>query len=163
MENIFIIISKFFVSLIWNHLQLNLSALMQKVQTFSTGYRNQAVKALFAILLFILVYLAILTFSIILVGFLFYESFAIVPKSLSRLFINIALFVTAFILLIFIIYFFFRKSSFDRSRMDRNKWKVTTQIIRTNQIHCQSVRSPLSTASIFVYRCRCHGFLRLEF
>ena len=88
---------------------------MQKKQSFSTEYRNQAIRALFAILLFIFVYLTVLALSIILIGFLFYEAFNLHPNSLLKFFLSIGLFVTAFILLIFVIFFFFRKSTVDRS------------------------------------------------
>lgn len=88
---------------------------MQKKQSFSVEYRNQAIKALFAILFFIFVYLTVLSLSIILVGFLFYEAFNLHPNTFIKLILSIALFITAFILLIFILYFFFRKSTVDRS------------------------------------------------
>ena len=88
---------------------------MQKKQTFSVQYRSQAIRALIAILFFILIYLAVLSLSILLVFTLFYEAIHLHPDSLNKLFLSIGLFITAFILLIFIIYFFFRKSTVDRS------------------------------------------------
>jgi Zn-dependent protease with chaperone function len=88
---------------------------MQKMEASSIGYRSQAIKAIFAIMFFIAVYLTVLLFSILLVGFLFYEALTIEPGGVGRAFFNIVLFVTAFALLIFIIFFFFRKQTVDRT------------------------------------------------
>ena len=88
---------------------------MQKKKSFSTEYRNQAIKALFAILFFILVYLTVLSLSITLVGFLFYEALNQYPNTFGKLLLCIGLFIIALILLVFILNFFFRRSTVDRS------------------------------------------------
>ena len=88
---------------------------MQKKKSFSTEYRNQAIKALFAILFFILVYLTVLSLSITLVGFLFYEALNQYPNTFGKLLLSSGLFIIALILLVFILNFFFRRSTVDRS------------------------------------------------
>ncbi|MCW8961761.1 MAG: M48 family metallopeptidase, partial [Ignavibacteriaceae bacterium] len=90
---------------------------MQKKQSFSAEYRNQAIRALFAILFFIFVYLLTLLLSFFLIIFLFIASHALMQSYYNKylFFLGLTTALIALILLIFLIMFYFRKSTVDRS------------------------------------------------
>jgi Zn-dependent protease with chaperone function len=86
---------------------------MQKIPDYSDLYRNQARKAVFSIMVFILIYLLILLLSISFVALILYTAFLLLKPStvLFGLFLGFI----GIVLLIFIIQFFFRKHTIDRS------------------------------------------------
>lgn len=94
---------------------------MQNKFSISTGYKSKAIRTVFAIIFFILVYITVLILSFTLVGVLIYSStllLQIVKMNKSSFYI-LVLFVLinfmAIILLIFIFMFFFRKRTVDLS------------------------------------------------
>lgn len=94
---------------------------MQNKFEFSTKYRSRAIRTIFAIIFFIIVYLFTLILSFTLVAAIFYSSILLlqfVEHNRSSIYI-IILFVlivfVAIILLVFILMFFFRKFTVDRS------------------------------------------------
>lgn len=94
---------------------------MQNKFEFSTKYRSRAIRTIFAIIFFIIVYLFTLILSFTLVAAIFYSSILLlqfVEHNRSSIYI-IILFVlivfVAIILLVFIMMFFFRKFTVDRS------------------------------------------------
>lgn len=90
---------------------------MQKKQSFSAEYRNQAIRALFAILFFIFVYTLTLLLSFLLIILLFVASYALIQSYYNKylFFLGLTTALVALILLIFLIKFYFRKSTVDRS------------------------------------------------
>ncbi len=94
---------------------------MQNKFSISTGYKSQAIRTVFAIIFFILVYITVLLLSFTLVGVLIYSStllLQIVKMNKSSFYILILFILINFmaiVLLIFIFMFFFRKSTVDRS------------------------------------------------
>ena len=94
---------------------------MSKKQIYPTNYKTQAIRTVFAIIFFIAVYLSILLISFGLVGFLFYLSTIVIVIAVTKkaiifyLFIFFTLNIIAGTLLVFIIRFFFRKQTIDRS------------------------------------------------
>ena len=90
---------------------------MQKKQSFSVEYRNQAIRALLAILFFLFVYILTLLLSFLLIFFLFVESYTMMQSYYNKylFFLGISLGFVGFILLIFIVEYFFRKFTVDRS------------------------------------------------
>ncbi len=95
--------------------------MMLKNQDYPGKYRNQAIRTIFAIIFFIIVYVVVLLFSIALVIFLFYFSTKLIQYSDNNhlTFYSIVLFLfvdfIAIVLAVFIAMFFFRKSTVDRS------------------------------------------------
>ncbi len=94
---------------------------MLKRQGYPRKYRAQAIKSVFAILFFILIYLLVLILSFAIVAFLFYSSVLVLkaapgPRSFLFYFFSFVIInVIAISLLIFIFLFFFRKQTIDRS------------------------------------------------
>jgi Zn-dependent protease with chaperone function len=90
---------------------------MQKKQGFSSEYQNQAIKALFAIIFFIFIYLLTLLLSFILIILLFVESYTMMQSYYNKylFFLGLTTALIAIILLVFLIMFYFRKSTVDRS------------------------------------------------
>lgn len=84
-------------------------------------YKVKAIRTVFAIIFFILIYLLILILSFSLVASLFYLSYIIIsniPLKNSAIYyfiLFLLVFIIAIALLVFVIAFFFRKSSIDRS------------------------------------------------
>ena len=86
---------------------------MQKIPDYSGEYRNQAILVLFSIFVFILIYLVILIFSIaIATSLIVLAIFLFQPLTF---YISIIIGAIGIVLLIFIVRFFFRKSTIDRS------------------------------------------------
>lgn len=94
---------------------------MTKKQIYPTNYKKQAILTVLAIIFFIAVYVLILLVSFSLVLFLFYSSTLLLKFASSKssitfyMFIFFTMNITAGILLVFIIRFFFRKQTIDRS------------------------------------------------
>ena len=89
--------------------------------SISTGYRSQAIRTVFAIIFFILVYITVLILSFALVGGLFYSSTLLlqfVKHNRSSIYIILLFLLINFMAIVFLIFiwmFFFRKSTVDRS------------------------------------------------
>lgn len=94
---------------------------MQNKFEFSTKYRSRAIRTIFAIIFFIIVYLFTLILSFTLVAAIFYSSILLlqfVEHNRSSIYIIILFLLIVFvaiILLVFIMMFFFRKFTVDRS------------------------------------------------
>ena len=91
---------------------------MQQIPAYSTEYRRQAKKVVFYLLLFILFYLLILIISILFAVGLIVVPAIVASESESGMIIKLLSFIpiiVGIVLLIFIIMFFFRKHTFDRS------------------------------------------------
>jgi len=89
--------------------------------SISTGYRSQAIRTVFAIIFFILVYITVLILSFALVGSLFYSStmlLQLVKHNRSGFYIILLFLLINFMAIVFLVFiwmFFFRKSTVDRS------------------------------------------------
>lgn len=94
---------------------------MQNKFTFSTEYRNRAIRTIFAIIFFIIVYLITLILSFTLVAALFYSSTLVLQlvkhnrSGVYIIFLFILIVFISIIFLVFIFMFFFRKYTVDRS------------------------------------------------
>ena len=94
---------------------------MANKQAYPRKYRSQAIKSVFAIIFFIAVYLTVLILSFALVAFLFYFSVLLLKSapgqnSIIFFFMTFVIIdVIAITLLVFILSFFFRKQTVDRS------------------------------------------------
>ena len=86
---------------------------MQKIPDYSGEYRNQAIIVLFSIFVFILIYLLILLLSIALAAGLIVS--ALILFQPLTFYISIIIGTAGIVLLIFIVKFFFRRSTIDRS------------------------------------------------
>jgi Zn-dependent protease with chaperone function len=95
--------------------------MLQNKFGISTSYRSQAIRTVFAIIFFILVYITVLILSFALVGGLFYSSTLLLQfmkhnrSSFYIILLFILLVFISIILLVFIFMFFFRKYTVDRS------------------------------------------------
>ena len=89
--------------------------------SISTSYRSQAIRTVFAIIFFILVYITVLILSFALVGGLFYSATLLlqfVKHNRSSIYIILLFLLINFMAIVFLIFiwmFFFRKSTVDRS------------------------------------------------
>ncbi len=94
---------------------------MQNKFTFSTEYRTRAIRTIFAIIFFIIVYLITLILSFTLVAALFYSSTLVLQlvkhnrSGVYIIFLFILIVFISIIFLVFIFMFFFRKYTVDRS------------------------------------------------
>ena len=89
--------------------------------SISTGYRSQAIRTVFAIIFFILVYFTVLMLSFALVGGLLYSStllLHLVKNNRSSFYIILLFLLINFMAIVFLVFiwmFFFRKYTLDRS------------------------------------------------
>ena len=94
---------------------------MSKKQSYPGKYRAQAIRSVFTIIFFIIVYLLLLILSFALVAFLFYFSVLVILSAPGQrsififLLMGFTIDVIALTLLVFIFTFFFRKQTVDRS------------------------------------------------
>jgi len=94
---------------------------MSKKQSYPSKYRAQAIRSVFTIIFFIIVYLLLLILSFALVAFLFYFSVLVILSAPGQrsififLLMGFTIDVIALTLLVFIFTFFFRKQTVDRS------------------------------------------------
>lgn len=94
---------------------------MLKKQSYPSKYRIQAIRTVFAIIFFILVYITVLMLSFALVGALFYSATMLlhfVKQNRSSFYIILLFLLINFVAIVFLVFiwmFFFRKSTVDRS------------------------------------------------
>ncbi|MCU0414407.1 MAG: M48 family metallopeptidase, partial [Ignavibacteriaceae bacterium] len=94
---------------------------MQNKFNFSPEYRSRAIRTIFAIIFFIIVYLVVLILSFALVASIFYSAILLLQLvkhnrwGIYIIFLFILIVFIAIILLVFILTFFFRKYTVDRS------------------------------------------------
>ncbi|MBP1683434.1 MAG: family peptidase, partial [Ignavibacteriaceae bacterium] len=94
---------------------------MQNKFNFSTEYRSRAIRTIFSIIFFIIVYLVTLVLSFTFVAAIFYSSILLLQEVRHNRFgfyivlLSLFIFFLAIILLVFIWKFYFRKYTVDRS------------------------------------------------